>query len=165
MSKNPKIDIERTQCDQIWYLIHWALVSCMFLIPALYYDSLPDTITTHFNGKGEADGFGSKRIIFLIPVISLILHLFLNLIRRYPHTFNYAIKITPENAYHQYRIVLKMIDRLRTIILVFFLYITIMMVHNADGNGSISIGFATIVFMIAIFATIITMVIASTKYK
>ncbi|MEN9697101.1 MAG: hypothetical protein RLZ56_522 [Bacteroidota bacterium] len=45
----------------------------MLAIPVAYaayiYPSLPNTIPTHFNMKGEADGFGERSSIFLGPAI------------------------------------------------------------------------------------------------
>ena len=43
---------------------------------AYVYPSLPNTIPTHFNLKGEADGFGGKDSIFLGPGIMAVVGLF-----------------------------------------------------------------------------------------
>jgi uncharacterized membrane protein len=43
---------------------------------AYVYPSLPNTIPTHFNLKGEADGFGGKDSIFLGPSIMGVVGLF-----------------------------------------------------------------------------------------
>lgn len=53
--------------------ITWGVVVLMVLIPFGYayflFPSLPDTIPIHFNAKGEADGWGSKHQIYLLPTI------------------------------------------------------------------------------------------------
>lgn len=50
-----------------------SIVLLILAIPfgyAIYlYPSLPEIIPTHFNIKGEADGYGSRGIIFLLPSI------------------------------------------------------------------------------------------------
>ena len=49
------------------------LVVVFILVPFGYayyiYPSLPDTIPTHFNASGEADAWGSKDSIFMLPII------------------------------------------------------------------------------------------------
>jgi uncharacterized membrane protein len=59
---------------------HYLIVLLLFTAPFIYlftfYSSLPDTIPTHFNIKGEADGFGSKSMAFFGPVFIGIVSLF-----------------------------------------------------------------------------------------
>jgi len=50
-------------------LIALVLLAIPFGYAAYIYPSLPITIPTHFNYKGEADGFGGKDSIFLGPGI------------------------------------------------------------------------------------------------
>jgi uncharacterized membrane protein len=50
-------------------LIAIVLLAIPFGYAAYVYSSLPETIPTHFNFKGEADGFGGKDSIFLGPAI------------------------------------------------------------------------------------------------
>ena len=45
------------------------LIAIPFGYAAYIYPSLPETIPTHFNYKGEADGYGGKDSIFLGPGI------------------------------------------------------------------------------------------------
>lgn len=52
------------------------LIAAPFAYAAYVYPSLPDTIPTHFNIKGEADAYGGKDSIFLGPGIMAILGLF-----------------------------------------------------------------------------------------
>ena len=58
------------------YLIVLLLLSAPFIYLFTFYNSLPDTIPTHFNIKGEADGFGSKSMAFFGPVFIGIVSLF-----------------------------------------------------------------------------------------
>lgn len=61
---------------------HYVMVLILLAAPFIYllsfYDSLPETIPTHFNSRGEADGFGSKIMAFFGPifmgVISLVVY-------------------------------------------------------------------------------------------
>lgn len=85
-----------------------------------FYPLLPETITTHFGGGGEPDGFGSKVTILGLPVVSTVLYLLLTLFCRYPHKMNYSVTITAENAERQYRIMTRMIRVLKVFVLLIF---------------------------------------------
>jgi uncharacterized membrane protein len=57
-------------------LLALIILAIPFGYAAYIYPSLPDTISTHFNYKGEADGFGEKSSIFLGPGIMAAVGLF-----------------------------------------------------------------------------------------
>ena len=44
-----------------------------WILAALYYRDLPDTIVTHYNFSGLADGYGSKKMIFVMPGIATVI--------------------------------------------------------------------------------------------
>lgn len=67
------------------------------------YPELPEQIPVHFNGKGVADGYGSRWTIFMIPAISLVMSVGLMILARYPNQFNYLTAITPDNASFEYK--------------------------------------------------------------
>jgi uncharacterized membrane protein len=62
------------------------LIGVPFMYAAYLYPSLPEIIPTHFNIKGEADGFGGKGSIYLGPCImgmaSLFTYFFLTYIKK-----------------------------------------------------------------------------------
>lgn len=62
------------------YILVALLVAAPFVYLSTFYASLPATIPTHFNLKGEADGFGSKGMAFFGPVFIGIVSLFTYLI-------------------------------------------------------------------------------------
>ncbi len=74
-----------------------------WILAALYYRDLPDTIVTHYNFSGLADGYGSKKMIFVMPGIATVIAIILALLSRIPHRFNYLVTITEANAESQYR--------------------------------------------------------------
>ncbi len=57
-------------------LLALILLAIPFGYAAYVYPSLPGTIPTHFNMRGEADGFGGKESIFLGPGIMSVVGLF-----------------------------------------------------------------------------------------
>lgn len=62
-------------------LIYALLILAVPFGYAIYlYPNLPEIIPTHFNIKGEADGFGSRETIFLLPSIMGFVGLFVYLL-------------------------------------------------------------------------------------
>ena len=53
-----------------WYIV--VLLVLPFMISMYFWDQLPEQVPTHFNMKGEADGWGPKWInAYLIPLIGV----------------------------------------------------------------------------------------------
>ena len=55
----------------------WAsigIVVLLFVVSFYLYPSLPEEIPTHWNAEGKVDGYGSKEMIFLFPVISFLIY-------------------------------------------------------------------------------------------
>ena len=103
----------------------------LFLFPVLNYSSLPDVIPRHFNLRGEADGFGQKGMLWVLPGLGLCLYALLTLLNRKPHVFNYPVKITEENALQQYTMATRLIRLLKAFVLLLFSYITWEMIRGA----------------------------------
>ena len=109
--------------DTIDYLLEgFAALGVILLIafPLFYFNQLPDMVPTHFDMSGNPDRFDKKSSLFIVPVIGTLLYLFLHFLSRNPHTFNYGVKITAENAAYQYRIgvrLTRMINALTMVLL------------------------------------------------
>lgn len=54
-----------------------AIIGVILSYPYTYVTQkdLPDKIPIHFNFKGEPDGYGSKRLLFIIPVLTTLLYI------------------------------------------------------------------------------------------
>ncbi|MEG4503201.1 DUF1648 domain-containing protein [Microcoleus sp. F6_B4] len=72
------------------------------LLAVKFWAVLPDRIPIHFNYRGLADAWGDKVTIWIVPAVAAILFAVLTAVSRYPHTFNYPVPITSENARRQY---------------------------------------------------------------
>lgn len=61
-------------------VINLILCAIPFAMAIYFYPQFPNTIPTHYNLYGEADGFGSKNMIFLeaaLPLIFWVLYVFI----------------------------------------------------------------------------------------
>ena len=136
----PKLKIEKENID--WIIEAIALLGLIFLIgyPILNFDILPDKIPSHFNALGDPDSYTGKGVIWALPAIGVFMYFLLTIISRNPHSFNYSVKITEENAPKQYKIAVRMMGFLKAIIVVSFAYITYtsiqVVLENKSGLGN-----------------------------
>ena len=61
---------------------NWIVFGLSLITGLLVFSNLPDTIPIHFNEVGEVDNYGSRWTIFLAPIISLIMILLAEGLRR-----------------------------------------------------------------------------------
>ncbi|MEZ7901419.1 MAG: DUF1648 domain-containing protein [Flavobacteriales bacterium] len=134
MADRPKIKLNLSKSDKVIEITSWALLIGIWVLAILNFSDLPETIPTHYNGAGEADGFGEKTNIFVLPVIGTILFIGMTILNNYPHIFNYPSTITNENAYNQYSNATRMIRILKLVIVLVFGLILFNTLQNANGN-------------------------------
>lgn len=100
MENRPKIKLTLT--DWIVELLALLLVLFSWVIMFINYKQLPETIASHFDSFGKANGFSSKESIIALPVISTLLFIGLSVLNKYPHSFNIPVVITESNVLKQY---------------------------------------------------------------
>ncbi len=139
MNERPKIKPELRTTDYIMEVVGWTSIIGIWVITLINYSSLPETIPIHFNGAGEADGFGGKATILTLPIVATILFISMSILNKYPQIFNYPTTITDENALAQYTGATRLIRSIKLIIVLIFAvisYKTIQTATNkADGLG------------------------------
>ena len=139
MGERPKLKLHLTRTDKVIEFIGWTVLIGVWVLAIVSFSGLPETIPTHFNGAGKADGFGEKINILVLPIIGTILFIVLTGLNKNPHIFNYPITITNADAIGQYSKATRMIRVLKlTIVLVFGLILLRTIQHangNADGLG------------------------------
>jgi uncharacterized membrane protein len=142
MKNQPVLDLPRTTAEVWLDVAAWLFATLGFALALGYFSDLPEQIPTHFGASGEADKFGSKNTIFLLPVLSLVLVAGFVFLTKFSHKFNYLNKITPENAafeYRKMRIVLRLVSTLTSLM---FLIITLNILQTAAGApAKLGVGF------------------------
>lgn len=88
----PKLKVPLEGLDIVLDLLSATLLILLVVFTAMSYSELPDTIPTHFNAKGEADGYSEKSMLWLIPTLSLVLYIGLFILNKFPHIHNYIGK-------------------------------------------------------------------------
>ena len=136
-SERPIIrDLERSGTDVTLEVLGYLGVVLLVGISVYYYPRLPETIPRHFNFKGEADGWGGKGGLLIMPIIGVALFILLSVLAQFPHVFNYPWPITESNARRQYAISRQMLSAVKLMLIATFTYITWSMIGTALGSRS-----------------------------
>lgn len=98
MSERPVLKIPKTRLEKLLEVISIIFIGFMFFQVFYYWSDLPNRIPIHFNAKGEADGWGGKESILVLPIIGLFLFKMMFFLSKAPHIYNYPVKVTEENA-------------------------------------------------------------------
>jgi len=144
--KQPKINVRPTSTDRKIILFGWLLVVLNFILVFVFYFQLPDNIPTHFNLKGEADGYGSKSTLWLLPVINLSTYLLMSTIvtKMKPWKYNYPIKVTERNAPKLYAMCIEMMVWLNFGMALLFLVISVEIILKAIEHEAFGLGWTFI---------------------
>jgi uncharacterized membrane protein len=134
MSDRPKLKIELTTFDKIMEILGWIFIIAIWSMTIISYNKLPDVIPTHFNLKGEVDGYGEKWMILLLASITTILFLVMSYLNKFPHRFNYLTVITKDNALRQYTIATRVIRFLKLLMVAIFLLTTYQTIKQSNKN-------------------------------
>jgi uncharacterized membrane protein len=150
-----------------WLLEGLALLGLLFFVGYFIYKypGLPQSIPSHFNAAGEVDAYSSKSSVWLVAGIEILIYGLLTFMSFIPHTFNFLVKITAQNAYSQYLMAVRLIRYLKLIITLLFTYIFYSTVRAA-GNSSEGLGLWFMpVFLFLLFIPIILYSVFSYKKK
>jgi len=131
----PRLKIEAENTDRLLEALGTFVIAYVWILTFMYYQDLPDTIPVHFNIKGEPDGFGGRETLLFLPGISTIIYIMLTVLNKFPHTFNYPVKITEENAPRQYRYATRMVRYMKFAMSVIFATIVIYIIGMVRGEG------------------------------
>ncbi len=165
MEERPKLKLKLTTSDRVLECMGWFFLTASWLLTFINYDSLPEIIPIHFNGAGEADGFGDKWTILTLPLVATVMFVGLTFLNRFPHIFNYPTAITKENALIQYTNATRLIRFLKLIIVLIFGLIDMQTIRHAHGQTEgLGIWFLPLT-MALIFIPMIYYFVISSKSK
>jgi Protein of unknown function (DUF1648). len=111
-------------------------LASLFGLMLYYYNDLPKLIPKHFNSIGEPTRFGPKSGILILPVAVFVIYLLMTILSRFPHLFNYAVEITPDNAEVQYKNAIAMIQTIKLTIIGVNFYITYFEIKISLGEST-----------------------------
>ena len=100
---------------------------------AVIYRTLPDKIPTHYTFSGEIDGWGSKTVLWVTPIIGAVTDLTLWLVGLFPQSWSTGTTVTPWNRTRVFRLVRDLMADLRLGLAAIFAAVTLFTLHAADG--------------------------------
>lgn len=151
--KKLKIVVKRKALDRVVEVLTSIAVFASFLFPLIYYPELPEQIPMHFDSSGSPDRISPRNSIWILPVLAAVLCLAIHRIIRYPHMFNYPVKITAQNAEDHYRMAQRTLRIINLIVGSSIAYITWKIILTSLGRSQgLSLEFL-IVFSILILGT------------
>ncbi|MGM9950549.1 MAG: DUF1648 domain-containing protein [Lysinibacillus sp.] len=161
----PKIELKKTLWERVANILGIAGLAAMVAMIAVNWGDMPDIVPTHFNGAGEADGWGSKFTLLILPSIAIFTHIVLEVVERKPHTHNYPARLTEENAALFYAESVKIMNLTKNIIAMMFAFITYHMVRGAV-NGAEQLNIVGLaIFLILLFLVIIVGMVRMSRIK
>jgi uncharacterized membrane protein len=120
MESRPRLNIQLTRLDKTLEVIGLALLVLIWVLTITLFSKLPDQVPIHYNVLGKPDRLADKKFSFLIPLIGTVLYVGLTWLNKYPHIYNYAPRITDENARRLYTDATRLIRILKLGVVIIF---------------------------------------------
>lgn len=119
--ERPILKIQPKPVDIIIEIGGYVALTALWVYVWVCYTLLPDIVPTHFGAGGVVDGYGEKELTFIAPLMATCLFVFMAVMQRKPHLFNYVTEITNENALKQYTNAVRMMRVLKMCICFVFI--------------------------------------------
>ena len=155
MNTRPKIRPQQNVWDRVAEAIAIGALVYGVVLVLQAWSTLPDTIPTHFDASGNANGSGPKAMIWLLPSISVVLVPGMLFLSRFPWLSNVPIEITEENAEKQYGLIVRLLSLLACNISLLFTVLVYDTILIASGGNSLLGTWFMPIFLIGIMAPIL----------
>ena len=163
--KRPKLKVSLSLKEKMLILISTFFIIAMWVYLYIVWSGIPNVIPTHFGFSGTPDRFGNRNSMFLQPIIASIMHVFLVVLSKIPHCFNYPVSVTEKSAEALYKRGKQLILLLDMEISLMFLILLWEDIQTAIGNIS-GLGIEIMCMsMVIIFGTVIYETIRMKKIK
>lgn len=127
-----KIKLPVTLYQRILSILSFLLLIGQLLCLILRWNSLPDEIPTHFGLNGQADAYGPKGSLVILPVITILIYLLMIFVEKFPELWNVPGHVTPRNIGWIYGNTKSMLVTLRFAVTFIFFYINYCSVFCLD---------------------------------
>ncbi|SYZ74621.1 conserved membrane hypothetical protein [Candidatus Zixiibacteriota bacterium] len=124
----------------------------LFLV-GYYWSILPDRIPSHYSLAGNVDQWSSKASLLLLPAISLVIYIALNVVIRYPKIYNYPWKFAPQNLHRQQELATLFLSSLKMEIVWLFSLLEYQTIRIALGKEKALGPEFIIIFIVIIFGS------------
>ena len=161
----PKINQPLSQPEKLLQILSLTAVAGMVVLTVIAWIRLPQSIPSHFGAGGTPDAYGGKGSLLLLPIFSVVMYIALTALERFPWIYNYPGDVTEENAPRYYRYGRLMIECLKLITILIFLYLQWQTYRVGEGaSGGLGVWFLP-VSMIALFGVMGLLIYKMVKNK
>jgi uncharacterized membrane protein len=165
MNSRPKLKIPLTVFEKASEIVNIVILLGTGIFLLLNYFNLPNRIPSHFGINGQPDGWGGKGSLIAIFIVNFIMYLFLTILGRFPHVYNYLCEITEENARFQYTNARTLMGLIKTELSIMFSYMLWVSILVAlEKSKGLGIGYLP-VFLIVVFGTLTFFIIRMVRGK
>jgi uncharacterized membrane protein len=133
-SARPRPDLPAEPADRLLDGLAIAGLIVLLALPTAYFSDLPDSVPTGFDFYGNARGYGSRSIVWILPALGALIFAFMFRLRNRPHRYNFPVKLTPENAARQYRLGSRLVRGVLTWVMWLFAFIVWNTIQVALGS-------------------------------
>lgn len=115
---------------------------------------LPGRVPTHFDAAGTPNAWGPPNGMLLLPIVAVFVFVLITVVARFPHSFNYPVRATPQNIERLRSVTLDMLAWVKAEIAWLFAVLQWVFVRAAEaGDGSL---FPKVLpaFLVVIFGTL-----------
>jgi len=134
------MELPASPTDKLLDKLSYAALGFLWIYTAVNYSHLPATIPIHFNLKGEMDGYGSKELLWILPVVVMLVVSLLSFIKKHPDVMNkYSYpkrELTPEEFEKHVRLTTRLLRTMQLVIAIAFNLITFEIIRSVNNGKS-----------------------------
>lgn len=162
LKERPKLKLPKTPFELFFDGVTIVLLALGIVYLISVWSMLPAEVPAHYNAAGEVDRWGSKWEIIIMPIIACIMWIGMTILEKYPHVYNYT-KLTKENVRAQYVNARQMLNVIKNIITLIFVYVTWKDIQVAFGQSeSFGVWFLPF-FFVVVFGPMIYFIVRSIR--
>ncbi|GAP42842.1 hypothetical protein TBC1_11982 [Lentimicrobium saccharophilum] len=114
----------------------WVVLAATWLFVLISYEHLPYIIPTHFDAAGQADAYGAKSAILMLPVISTVIFIVVSLVSFLPRMLSLKETLSPLEAGRKYGGIILLLVSTKLIMAAAFGYLAFRTIQQAKGNSA-----------------------------
>ena len=159
----PVIKLQQPKWQNSLNVFSYTLFIIASIVSMISLFFLPAEVPIHFNLAGEVDNYGSKFFLLLLPIITIVTILPLEVVERKPHLHNYMATLTEENVKDYYALSITTVNLLKNGVLVIFALLQFEILLQAFAYKFVFGAFFIVLVSIIVIAPIVWNIIASKK--
>lgn len=147
------------------HVVTYTGLIAMFAYVSIQFAKLPAEIPAHYNFEGEVTRIGSKVELWILPIIVTVLVVPISFLCKFPHTFNYPLKITEENVEKVYTDGRLMMASMNLLIVALFFVLVIKVIHDTRNPNNQMSSWWTNILLIGIFIDLFYFIFRILRHK